>query len=395
MAVPFAAILACARAAAPEFIQVRHDIHLHPELAFKETRTSELIATQLRKWGYEVEQHLGRTGVVGQLRMAGGKRAIGLRADMDALPIAEATHASYASDISGVMHACGHDGHTATLLCAAKLLAESKRFSGTLNLIFQPAEESGEYGCGAIRMMEDGLFDKYPCDAIYGMHNMPGLPAGQLGLRCGALMASTDKVVITLTGKGGHGSAPQHAVDPVVAAASLTMALQTIVARNVDPQQAAVVTVGSLRAGTTWNVIPDTATLELSVRALDPAVRGRVRQRIEELVSACARGFAVKASSTYESGGSVLVNTGAETNLAFDVGVKLLGADHVTMGTPAVMASEDFSFMLERCKGCFVFLGNGDAEDAAELHSPRYDFNDHNIAIGAAFWQSLVETYLA
>jgi hippurate hydrolase len=280
---------------ADEFVGVRRDIHHHPELPFKEQRTSDLVAERLREWGYTVERGLGGTGLVGQLRRGTGTRTLGLRADMDALPIQEDTGLPYASSHAGVMHACGHDGHTAMLLGAAKALSERGAFSGTLNLIFQPAEEYGTRDSGAMRMIEDGLFTKYPCDAIFGMHNMPGIPQGRLVFRDGPAMASSDKVYITLHGRGGHGAMPQRAVDPVVAAASLVMALQTVVSRNVDPQQTAVVTVGVLQAGTTNNVIPASARLELSVRALEPAVRDLLQQRITELTQAQAQSIGVTA----------------------------------------------------------------------------------------------------
>jgi len=255
-----------------EFVSLRRDIHRHPELAFEEHRTSALVADKLEGWGYTVHRGLGGTGVVGTLQRGRGTRRLGLRADMDALPIEEASGAEWHSQRPGLMHACGHDGHTAMLLAAARHLAEQGRFDGTLNLIFQPAEEGGG---GALRMMADGLFDRFPCDAVYAMHNMPGLPQGHLVLREGAAMASSDCATITLAGVGGHGAMPHRAADPVVAAASLVMALQTVVSRNVDPLHAAVVTVGALHAGRANNVIPATATLELSVRALDRHVRAR------------------------------------------------------------------------------------------------------------------------
>src|SRR6516225_3203365 len=263
---------------AGEFIGLRRDIHQHPELAFDEHRTSSLVASKLEAWGYEVERGLGGTGLVGRMVRGQGKRRLGIRADMDALPIDEATGLPYASTHSGVMHACGHDGHTAMLLAAAHHLAHRGRFSGTLNLIFQPAEEGGG---GALRMMQDGLFDKYPCDAIFAMHNMPGIPQGRLVLRDGAAMASSDYATVTLTGIGGHGAMPHRTADPVVAAASIVMALQTVVSRNIDPLQMAVVTVGAIHAGKANNVIPQSATLEISIRALDREVRTRLEQRVK------------------------------------------------------------------------------------------------------------------
>ncbi|MDO4635939.1 MAG: M20 aminoacylase family protein [Lautropia sp.] len=390
-------ILAAARANADEFIALRHDLHRHPELAFDEHRTSDLVAEKLTSWGYQVERGFGGTGLVGQLRRGDGGRSLGLRADMDALPIREATGLPYASERDGFMHACGHDGHTAMLLAAAKVLAETGRFSGTLNLIFQPAEEYGTEDCGAVRMIRDGLFRKYPCDAVFGMHNMPGWPQGHLVLREGEMMASSDKVYITVTGQGGHAAMPHDAVDPIVAASSLVMALQTVVSRNIDPQQAAVVTVGVLQAGHANNVIPHSVHMELSVRSLDNGVRARLQKRITELARAQAESFGCTAEVDYRRGYSVLVNTKQETDFARQVAVELVGADNVTMQGPAMMASEDFAFMLEEAPGCYLFVGNGSGDDVGSrmVHNPDYDFNDGNIAIGAAYWVLLAERYLA
>ena len=381
---------------ADEFIAFRRDIHRHPELPFEEHRTSALVAERLESWGYRVERGLGGTGLVAQLRRGEGTRRLGLRADMDALPVLEETGLPYASCRHGVMHACGHDGHTAMLMCAAKALAASDDWSGTLNLIFQPAEEFGTCHSGAVRMLEDGLFDKYPCDAIFAMHNMPGHPQGQLLFRDGAMMASSDKVRIVLHGRGGHGGVPHKAADPVVAAASLVMALQTVVSRNVDPQQTAVVTVGVLQAGHANNVIPQSAELELSVRTLDSAVRKRLKQRIVNLAHAHAQSFELTAEVDYQRGYAVLVNTGPETELARQVGVELVGADKVVAQGPALTGSEDFAFMLERCPGSYLLIGNGDGDSAGAcmVHNPGYDFNDDNLAIGAAYWTLLARRFL-
>ena len=378
-----------------EFIHLRRDAAAEPELAFEEHRTAALVADKLEGWGYEVERGVGGTGVVARLvRGDGGTRRLGLRADMDALPITEATGAEWASCKPGLMHACGHDGHTAMLLAAARQLAEHGRFSGTLNLIFQPAEEGGG---GALRMMEDGLFDRYPCDAIFAMHNMPGVPQGRLVLREGAAMASSDYATITLDGIGGHGAMPHHAADPIVAAASIVMALQTIVSRNVDPLQMAVVTVGALHAGKANNVIPASATLELSVRALDREVRVLLEQRIKALVAAQAESYGVSARIDWRPGYAVLVNSAAETAFAREVALDLVGADRVTLQGPAVSGSEDFAFMLERVPGSYLLIGNGagDSPGACMVHNPGYDFDDHNIAIGSAYWVALTERFLS
>ena len=383
-------------AAAPEFVALRRDIHRHPELAFEERRTAALVAERLRAWGYEVAERVGGTGVVGTLRRGSGTRSLGLRADMDALPIDEASGADWASAHPGVMHACGHDGHTAMLLAAAQHLALRGRFDGTLHLIFQPAEEGGG---GALRMMADGLFERFACDAVFAMHNMPAVPQGHLVLREGPMMASSDYVTLTLTGVGGHGAMPHRAADPIVAACSIVMALQTIVSRNVDPLQPAVVTVGALHAGKANNVIPASATLELSVRALDRQVRVLLEQRIRTLVAAQAESFGVQAKIDWRPGYCVLVNTPEQTAFARRVALELLGEERVTLQGPPLTGSEDFAFMLERVPGSYLLIGNGDGSDghacgACMVHNPGYDFHDANVAVGSAYWVLLAERFL-
>ena len=394
------ALLDAVAAHAAEFVALRRDIHRHPELGFEEFRTSDLVAERLAQWGYAVERGLGGTGVVGQLRRGSGSRRLGLRADMDALPIVEATGLPHESCHHGVMHACGHDGHTAMLLGAAHHLATRGDFDGTLNLIFQPAEEGQG---GALRMMEDGLFAKYPCDAIFAMHNMPGHPQGKLLLRDGAAMASSDHVTITLEGSGGHGAMPHCAVDPVVAGAAIVMGLQSIVARNIDPLHTAVITVGAFQAGDANNVIPQTATLKLSVRALDRGVRDTLERRITELADLQARSYGVRATVDYRRSYPVLVNTADETNFARRVATELVGADQVELNARPLTGSEDFAFMLEKVPGSYLLIGNGDGSDdvangghgACMVHNPNYDFSDHNVPIGAAFWVLLTQRYLA
>ena len=377
-----------------EFIGLRRDIHRHPELAYEEHRTSALVADKLRQWGYSVTTGLGGTGVVGQLVRGTGKVRIGLRADMDALPIEENNGLAWSSCKPGLMHACGHDGHTAMLLAAAQMLALQTTWSGTLNLIFQPAEEGGG---GALRMMQDGLFEQFPCDSIYAMHNMPGFPQGQLVFRNGPTMASSDYMSITLQGQGGHGAMPHRANDPLVAAASLIMALQTVVSRNVDPLQPAVVTVGSIQAGKANNVIPDTAQLEISVRALDPQVRVHMRQRLHELVQLQAQSYGVKAHIDWRDGYAVLVNDAQCTAQALQVARKHFAPEQIVDNGPMLTGSEDFAFMLERVPGCYLFIGNGAGQEpgACMVHNPAYDFNDHNIAIGAQYWVALVNDLLS
>jgi len=383
------------QAQADEFIAVRRDIHKHPEMGYKEYRTSDLVAEQLAAWGYQVTRGLGGTGVVGQLKRGTGGKAIGLRADMDALPIDETTGLPYASCNTGIMHACGHDGHTAMLLAAAKHIAQKATFSGTVNLIFQPAEEGQ---AGAKKMMEDGLFKQFPCDAIFGMHNMPGHPQGHLVMRDGPAMASSDNVTITVEGTGGHGAVPHRSADPVVAASAIVMGLQSIVARNVDPQEMAVITVGAFNAGIANNVIPQLATLRLSVRALNREVRELLEKRITELTHAQAQSYGVKASIDYKRGYPVLVNHVAETNFVQQVAEELVGKDRVVRNPRALTGSEDFAFMLEEVPGCYLLIGNGDGtgdgHGACMVHNPGYDFNDDNVAVGSAFWSLLVERFL-
>ncbi len=377
-----------------KFIELRRDIHRHPEMAFEEHRTAALVADRLRSWGYAVTTGVGGTGVVGQLVRGDGTSRIGLRADMDALPIVENNGLAWRSCHHGVMHACGHDGHTAMLLAAAQHLAEHGEFSGTLNLIFQPAEEGAG---GALKMMEDGLFERFPCDAIFAMHNMPGYPQGQLVFRSGPTMASSDYVTVTLHGRGGHGGMPHRADDPLVAAASIVMALQTIVSRNTDPMQPVVITVGALNAGHANNVIPDTAKLEIGVRALDPQVRQATEQRLKALVHAQAESFNVRAEVDWRRGYAVLVNSPRETQQAIDVAKRHFGEDRVNPQGAMLTGSEDFAFMLERVPGSYLFIGNGaDGEPGAcMVHNPAYDFNDLNIAPGAAYWVALVQDLLS
>lgn len=377
-----------------EFIRIRRDIHANPELAFEENRTSALVAEKLREWGFDVTTGLGRTGVVGSLKRGTSEKSMGIRADMDALPIQEATEKEWSSKKPGLMHGCGHDGHTATLLAAAKLIAEDTSFDGVLHLIFQPAEEGAG---GAIEMMADGLFERFPCDAIFALHNMPGIETGRFVFRSGPTMASSDNVSISLKGRGGHGAFPHLSADSVVAAASIVMALQTIVARNVDPLKTAVVTVGAIQAGQANNVIPELARLELSVRALDPEIRLLLKTRILDLVEKQAASFGVQASIDWRDGYAVLINSPKETSFATAVAVELFGKQGVETNGPMFTASEDFSFMLQRVPGCYFFVGNGGAGTAGScsVHNPGYDFNDEIIAPAAAFWRNLVQAYLS
>ncbi|MDF3932532.1 M20 aminoacylase family protein, partial [Pseudomonas citronellolis] len=377
-------ILAWLEDAAADLKALRQDIHAHPELGFEERRTADLVAELLSQWGYEVHRGVGRTGVVGVLRHGASDKRLGLRADMDALPIEEATGLAYSSCHHGRMHACGHDGHTVMLLGAARYLAATRRFAGTLTLIFQPAEEGQG---GALAMLEDDLLQRFPCDALFGMHNMPGLEAGHLCLRSGPMMASQDLLEVRIEGVGGHGSMPHLSVDPLVAASSVVMALQTVVGRNVDPQQAAVVTVGALQAGEAANVIPQQALLRLSLRALDAKVREQVLERVMAIIHAQAQSYGCTASIEHRPAYPVLANTPGETAFAREVAVELVGAEQVREA-PTVMGSEDFGWMLQRCPGSYLFIGNG---PGAMVHNPAYDFNDAILVRGAAYWAALAE----
>ncbi|VVE20968.1 M20 aminoacylase family protein [Pandoraea terrigena] len=370
---------------------LRHQIHAHPELAYEEFQTSDLVADKLTEWGYTVTRGIGGTGLVGTLKVGDSARTLGLRADMDALPIQEATGKSYASRHSGKMHACGHDGHTATLLAAARHLARTRNFDGTLHLIFQPAEEGL---AGARKMIEDGLFERFPCDGLFAYHNMPGFPVGKIGFRAGPAMASSDTVIITVHGRGGHGSMPHMSVDPVLVSSHIVVALQSIVSRNVDPRRMAVVTVGAIHGGDAPNVIPDSVELRLSVRAHLPKVREQLRDRIVELVNAQASVFGAHVDVDYRWRYPALVNDVEMTEFARQVALEWLGPQGLMDDFEPLTGSEDFSFMLEACAGSYLIIGNGEGEGGCMVHNPHYDFNDALLPIGATYWTRLVERFL-
>lgn len=372
-----------------EIIALRRDLHQYPELAFQEHRTSKKVASLLADWGYDVVSGIAGTGVVATLARGDGQRRLGVRADMDALPIEETTELDYASSNPGVMHACGHDGHTSILLAAARYLAESGNFSGTLRLIFQPAEE---IGAGARKMLSEGLFDRFPVDAVFGLHNWPGVPTGQFGFVTGPAMASVDQAVIKIVGKGGHGAEPHRAVDPVLASASFITALQSVVSRNIDPQDMAVATVGSIHAGSASNVIPEAVEMKLTMRAFSEQVRARLQERIPALARAQAESFGAVAEVNYRLGFPALVNHAEETAFARNVALQTLGTAAVETDFRPRTASEDFAFMLQAKPGSYLFVGNG---DSAPLHSAQYDFNDAIIAPAARYWVRLAETFLA
>lgn len=376
-----------------ELREIRHQIHENPELGLQEFKTSALVAEKLRQWGYKVEQGLATTGVVATLKVGDGEKSIGLRADMDALPIYENSGKPWASKHPGLMHACGHDGHTTILLGAARYFAETRRFNGTLRLIFQPAEEMIN---GGEIMVKEGLFDRFPCDVIFGMHNMPGLPVGKFYFQPGALMASMDQFHITVRGCGGHGAIPHKAIDPVLVAAHITTALQSIVSRNVDPLEAAVITVGSIVAGEAANVIPDSAEMKISVRSLSRDTRQLLLTRIPALAQAQAASFGATAEVTHVNGTPVLVNDEEMARFAWQVACKTFGEDRAEFGIKPLMGSEDFSFMLEaQPKGGFLLFGNGDVgEGSCMVHNPGYDFNDASLVPASSYWGALVEAWL-
>ncbi len=373
---------------ADEIAQWRRDFHTHPELRYEERRTARKVAEMLQAAGCdEVVSGIGRTGVVGVIRgrRSDSGRVIGLRADMDALPIEEATDVPYRSRNPGVMHACGHDGHTAMLLGAAKYLAETRNFDGTAVVIFQPAEEGG---AGAKAMIEDGLLDRWNIQEVYGMHNSPGLPIGAFAIRPGPLMAAADRIRIEVEGRGGHAAWPHDCADTILAASAIVLAAQNIVSRNVDPLKSAVVSITMIAAGHTDNVIPQTATLLGTTRTLEPAVRDLVECRLHEIVAGTAAAYGVKATLNYRRDYPTVVNHADNTAFAARVAAEIAGADKVDTDVAPRMGAEDFAFMLNERPGAFIFAGNG---DTAPLHNPSYDFNDELIPVGVSYWARLVE----
>jgi hippurate hydrolase len=380
------------RAHEEEMVAVRRQIHGKPELAYEEHATSDLVAERLQRWGYEVHRGLGGTGVVGTLRGGTSTRRIALRADMDALPIAETSGKPWASKVFGKMHACGHDGHTAMLLSAARYLAATRNFDGWLHLVFQPAEEGQ---AGARKMLEDGFLELFPCDAMFGMHNMPGQPAGKFVVVPGYALASSDTCAVRVQGVGGHGALPHKAVDTIVAASSIVMALQTIVSRNVDPLQTGVVSVGAFHSGDAPNVLPGEAELRLTVRAFRPHVRDLLERRIGEIARAQAAVYGASAEVKYDRRYPVLINHAQETAFCRQVIHDWLGDDGLVPNPEPVGGSEDFAFFLEKVPGCYVFIGNGEgSEGGCMVHNAGYDFNDRVLSTGATYWVKLAETWL-
>ncbi len=374
----------------PEITAWRRDLHAHPEVLFDVHRTAGVVAEKLRAFGCdEVVTGVGRTGVVAIIKGRGQSgRTIGLRADMDALPVTEKTGAAYASTIAGKMHACGHDGHTAMLLGAARYLAETRNFDGRVALIFQPAEEGG--GGGKV-MLEDGLIERFGIDEFYGMHNWPGMPLGTFGIRAGGIMAATDRFYVDIEGVGGHAARPQQTVDPIIVAAQLVTALQTIVSRNLDPLESAVLSVTMVEAGEADNVISRTAKITGTVRTLDGAVQDFIEARLGDFVPQFAASFGAKASIRYVRGYPVTVNAPEQTAFAAEVARDVVGAQNVDDDAAPSMGGEDFSFMLNEKPGAYIFIGNG---ATSELHTDTYDFNDEAIPVGVSYWARLVEKAL-
>ncbi|MBD3658638.1 MULTISPECIES: M20 aminoacylase family protein [Marinobacter] len=371
----------------PMEVYFRH-LHQHPELAFEETESAAYIADLLRQWGYEVTEGIGGTGVVARMQLGDGTTSIGLRADTDALPVPEMTDLPYKSKVAGKSHTCGHDAHTTMLLGAAQYLARKGNFNGTLNLIFQPAEE---IMAGAPAMLGDDLLRRFPMDYMFGLHNMPGLEAGTLYLTAGPVMAAVDNWEIELTGKGGHGSMPERCIDPLVAGSALVMSLQTIVSRNVAAQDAVVVTIGAFNSGEAGNVIPQNAVLRLSVRSRDPDTRTRVLDRIRAITAATAEGYNVGFEIREGQPGAVLVNDDEQTRICTEVACRLLGEERVVNPGPTFMGSEDFAFFAQQRPSVYGFLGNG---DTPMVHHPEYAFDPANLPVGAAYWVAITQHYL-
>lgn len=383
----------------PELQQIRRDIHAHPELCFEEHRTSALVAEKLQEWGIPVIRGLGGTGVVGVIQSGSSKKAIGLRADMDALPMQEINSFAHASRHDGKMHACGHDGHTAMLLGAAHYLSQHKNFDGSVYVIFQPAEEGGG---GAKRMMDDGLFDQCPMEAVFGMHNWPGTAVGSFGVTAGPMMASSNEFEVTVKGKGAHAAQPHKGIDPIMVAVQIAQSWQTIISRNASPLESAVLSITQIHSGSATNVIPDEATLIGTVRAFSTAMIDLLERRMKTIAEHTAAAFDAEVQFEFKRNYPPLINHVKETAFAVEVMRSLVGADRVDAQVEPTMGAEDFAFMLQEKPGCYVFIGNGEGlhRDGGHglgpcnLHNPSYDFNDDLLPIGASYWVRLAEAYL-
>lgn len=382
-----------------ELQRIRRDIHAHPELQFEETRTAELVASKLSEWNIPVLRGLGKTGVVGIIKNGTGARSIGLRADMDALPVQEINTFAHASRHAGKMHACGHDGHVGMLLGAAHHLSRHRNFDGTVYLIFQPAEEGGG---GAKQMMDDGLFAQCPMDAVFGMHNWPGMPAGTFGVRSGPMMASSNEFEVTVVGKGAHAAQPYKGIDPIMAAIQIAQAWQTIITRNRNPVDAAVLSITQIHAGSATNVIPDQATLIGTVRTFTVDMLDVIEQRMHDIARHTAAAFGAQIEFRFKRNYPPLINHEKETRFAIEVMRSIVGEDKVDAQTEPTMGAEDFAFMLQEKPGCYVFIGNGEGDHRTEghdlgpcnLHNASYDFNDDLLPLGATYWVRLAEAYM-
>ena len=370
----------------------RRDIHAHPELGFEENRTADLVAEKLSSFGIDVYRGLGKTGVVGTLRVGNNQTAIGLRADMDALPITEMNSFDHKSVFDGKMHACGHDGHTTMLLGAARYLAETKNFEGCVHFIFQPAEEG--LGGGAA-MVQDGLFEQFPMDAIFGMHNRPSAPFGQFIIRSGPMMAGGAFFDITIDGKGAHGGRPENSIDPVLVASHITTALQSIVSRNLKATEPLVLSVTKIHSGDAYNVIPQLAIMSGTVRAFSTETLAFAETRMQEVAQNVAAAFGATVTMDFQVKFLPLVNTESETKFAADTAAELVGEENMDRNGPLIMGSEDFSFMLDRCPGAYINIGNGGGHSDSEVHHPSYDFNDDILALGSSYYARLVERKLS
>ncbi|MBV9858793.1 MAG: amidohydrolase [Alphaproteobacteria bacterium] len=374
-----------------ELTRIRRDIHAHPELGFAEERTADIVAAKLAEYGCEVHRGLATTGVVGTLRRGNSLRAIGLRADMDALPMQELNEFAHRSTEAGKMHACGHDGHTTMLLGAARYLARTRNFNGTVHFIFQPGEEG--YGGGRV-MVEQGLFEKFPCDAVFAMHNKPGIPVGNIATRAGPLLAASDRFDLHIKGHGTHAAHPHLGNDPFVIGAQIVLAFQTIPSRNVDPLDSAVISVGFMRGGSAYNVIPDTLHIGGTVRSFRGEVQDLVERRMGEVVRGIAAVHGAEAEFVYKRGYPSTVNHAAEADFAADVAAEICGEAQVSRNAAPSMGGEDFSYMLRARPGAMLWLGNGPGEDGCYLHNARYDFNDSALPVGASFFARLAERFL-
>ncbi len=382
-----------------EIQAIRRDIHAHPELRFEEHRTSRLVAEKLTSWGYEVTTGIGGTGLVGRMKRGTSPRAIGLRADMDALPLQEGNTFEHRSKHAGRMHACGHDGHTAILLAAAKYLARHPDFDGTLNLIFQPGEEGG---AGARKMIEDGLFTRFPCDAVFGAHNWPGMKVGQFGVTAGPMMGSSNEFEINLRGRGAHAALPHNGADPVLTATHLVQALQSVITRNKKPIDAAVLSVTEIHAGDATNIIPDSAIIRGTVRTFSIEVLDLIETRMREIVEQLPRAFGVVGEMNFLRNYPPTINDPEQTAFAVSVMHDIVGEQNVIFPIEPTMGAEDFAFMLLEKPGCYIFIGNGDGDHRdpghglgpCMLHNPSYDFNDELIPIGATLWTRMVQRFL-